>query len=219
MRGMVVAPAVFARQMWLLKRLGYRALSMRELEPYLDGRAQGRVVGITFDDGYLNNLQYALPVLRACGFSATCYAVSGAMGKRNSWDEVSGVPQKPLMNVEQMRAWLADGMDVGGHTRSHIDLTTLNAAAAKTEIAGCKHDLEACLQTEVRHFCYPYGRHTSQHREMARSAGYVSATTVNRGRSHAGDDPFALPRVLIARSTHVALFWLKLTSSYEDRRA
>nr|MDQ6882249.1 polysaccharide deacetylase family protein [Pseudomonadota bacterium] len=75
-RGLVVAPDAFARQMALLRMLGYRGLSMTALEPYLRGDQAGKVVGITLDDGYVNNLEHALPVLRRHGFSATCYIVS-----------------------------------------------------------------------------------------------------------------------------------------------
>ena len=55
--------------MQLLKWMGYTGLSMRNLEPYLCGERQGKVVGITFDDGYQNNLQYALPTLKKMGFN------------------------------------------------------------------------------------------------------------------------------------------------------
>ena len=37
LRGLVVAPQSFARQMALLRLCGYRGLSMRDLEPYLQG--------------------------------------------------------------------------------------------------------------------------------------------------------------------------------------
>src|SRR5690606_39848854 len=53
-RGLTVHPADFRRQMTWLRRLGYRGLSMRDLMPYLRGEQQGKVVGITFDDGYRN---------------------------------------------------------------------------------------------------------------------------------------------------------------------
>ena len=51
LRGLVVSPRSFAWQMNMLRILGFRGLSMRDLEPYLLGQKQGRVVGITFDDG------------------------------------------------------------------------------------------------------------------------------------------------------------------------
>ena len=80
-RSLYVPPARFASQMRLLKILGYRGLSMPDLMPYLRGERQGKVVGITFDDGYCNNLEHALPVLQACGFTATCYVMSGLLGQ------------------------------------------------------------------------------------------------------------------------------------------
>ena len=75
-RSLYVAPTAFARQMRLLKLLGYQGLSLSALMPYLRGERRGKVCGITFDDGYLNNLNHALPVLEAHGFSSTCYVVS-----------------------------------------------------------------------------------------------------------------------------------------------
>ena len=61
MRGLIVSPQSFASQMAWLKRLGYQGLSMPHLVPYLRGEKTGKVVGISFDDGYANNLDYALP--------------------------------------------------------------------------------------------------------------------------------------------------------------
>ena len=81
LRGLVVAPKSFAWQMALLRMLGFQGLSMRDLEPYLSGEKTGRVVGITFDDGYRNNLEHALPLLQRYGHTATCYAVSDLIGK------------------------------------------------------------------------------------------------------------------------------------------
>ena len=79
-RSLYVAPASFARQMRWLKRLGYRGVSMGALMPYLRGEKVGKVVGLTFDDGYCNNLQHALPVLQELGFTATCYVMSQLLG-------------------------------------------------------------------------------------------------------------------------------------------
>ena len=218
LRGLVVSPSAFARQMAFLKCLGYRGLSMGQLEPYLKGEQRGRVVGITFDDGYRNNAEHALPVLKKQGFSATCYALSGMLGERNSWDLENGVAQKPLMTIQDCRDWLQAGLEIGSHTRSHADLTRIDADAARDEIAGSRLELEDRLGCEVRHFCYPYGRFNPEHGAMAQQAGYRTATTMRRGRAHAGDDPYALRRIMVAQATSLPLLALKILTTYEDRR-
>lgn len=217
-RSLVVSPGAFARQMAMLKALGYLGLSMTALEPYLRGEKTGRVVGITLDDGYVNNLEHALPVLRKNGFSATCYVVSGQLGGSNVWDHDKGVTPKPLMDASQLRVWLAGGQEVGAHTRNHVDLLKLDDAQVREEIAGCKRDLEALLDAPVRHFCYPYGFHKAVHAAMVREAGYATATTTQRARAQAADDPYTLPRVPVLRQTSLPLLWMKVATRYEDKR-
>ena len=217
-RSLVVSPDAFARQMGLLKLLGYQGLSMSGLEPYLRGEKTGKVVGITLDDGYVNNLENALPVLQRNGFSATCYIVSGQLGGSNVWDHGKGVPPQRLMDAAQLKAWVAGGQEVGAHTRSHVDLLQADDATAVEEIAGCRRDLEQELGVPVRHFCYPYGFHRPEHARMVRDAGYVTATTTQRARTQSADDLFELPRVPVLRTTAWPLLWLKVATGYEDRR-
>ncbi|MEO5670959.1 MAG: polysaccharide deacetylase family protein [Ramlibacter sp.] len=217
-RSLVVSPSGFGRHMGLLKALGYQGLSMSALEPYLRGEKTGKVVGVTLDDGYVNNLEHALPVLRHHGFSATCYVVSGQLGGSNVWDHAKGVPPQRLMNAAQLKAWLAGGQEVGAHTRSHADLLQAGDQAAREEIAGCKHDLERELEAEVRHFCYPYGHYRPEHAAIVRDAGYATATTTRRARSSQTDDLFELPRVPVLRTTTRPLLWMKVATGYEDRR-
>lgn len=217
-RSLVVSPATFARQMGMLRALGYQGLCMTGLEPYLRGEKRGKVVGITLDDGYVNNLEHALPVLRHHGFSATCYVVSGQLGGLNLWDRRKGVPPQPLMDGSQLKAWIAGGQEVGAHTRNHVDLLAADEVEARVEIAGCRSDLEQALGVEIRHFCYPYGFHRPEHAAMVREAGYATATTTQRARTQASDDLFELPRVPVLRTTSRALLWLKVATRYEDRR-
>lgn len=218
LRGLVVSPGSFAQHMILLKLLGYRGMSMRDLEPYLRGEREDKVVGITFDDGYQNNVRNALPVLKKHGFTATCYGVSSMIGGSNSWDRHIGVPEKPLMTLEDWRTWRDSGMDIGSHTRTHADLTKLTGDEAFDQIEGSKNELERVLSCEVRHFCYPYGWFNTTHREMVQQAGYITATTTRRGRVHADDDAFALRRILVARATNLALFATKILTEYDNRR-
>lgn len=219
MRSLYVAPAAFARQMKMLKLLGYQGLGMSDLMPYLEGKRVGKVVGITFDDGYLNNLTDALPVLQRLGFSSTCYCVSRRIGQTNEWDRDLGVAPTSLMDDRQLRRWVACGQEIGAHTRHHVHLENCDAVAAELEIVGSKAELEAVTGQAVRHFCYPYGEFNASHAALARKAGYASATATHRGRYDARSDIFALPRVPVVRTTTLAALCLKVATPYEDRRS
>jgi peptidoglycan/xylan/chitin deacetylase (PgdA/CDA1 family) len=217
-RSLYVSPGAFARQMTFLRALGYRGVSMSELMPYLSGERTGKVVGITFDDGYLNNLTHALPVLIRHGFTATCYAVSQQLGKNNEWDRSVGIAQTSLMDAEQLRQWVAGGQEIGAHTRHHVRLSETDSATCVEEIGLCKLELESVTNSPVRHFCYPYGDYLPMHIEMAKAAGFQTATTTQRSRCKAEEDLMKLPRIPIVRSTTLPSLWLKLATAYEDRR-
>ncbi len=216
-RGLYVSPGAFARQMALLKLLGYQGLAMSALLPYLKGERSGKVIGITFDDGYLNNLTHALPVLQRHGFSSTCYAVSNLLGRTNVWDQGIGIAQVPLMDAGQLRQWVAGGQEVGSHTQNHARLLQSDAVTARAEMVQDKAALEATLATPVQHFCYPYGEYAPEHVVMAREAGFETVTTTRRGRSAINGNLLELPRVPVVRSTSLPVFWLKIATAYEDR--
>ena len=226
LRGLVVAPRTFWWHMATLWALGYRGLSMTQLEPYLRGESQGKVFGITFDDGYENNLRCALPVLKRFGFSSTCYVVAGAVGHTNSWDAEQGIAQVPLMNAAQLQRWVDGGQEVGSHTLTHAKLIELSAEQQRHEISESKRLLEAMVtQTHgVRHFCYPYGLYDATSIDAVKLAGYVTATTTVRAR--VAVDAAAqrslrlldLPRVLVSRSTTILHLLIKCFTSYENRR-
>jgi peptidoglycan/xylan/chitin deacetylase (PgdA/CDA1 family) len=218
-RSLYVAPASFARQMRWLHNLGYRGLSMRDLIPYLRGEKVGKVVGLTFDDGYCNNLQHALPVLQELGFTATCYVMSQLLGQTNVWDIENGVKQADLMTAAQIRQWAQAGMEIGAHTQTHCKLPHMPDDVAMREIRACRADLAELLGEPVAHFCYPYGLYEARHAVMAQDAGYQSATTTQRGKVQAGSDLFQLRRIPVVRSTYMPQFLLKLLTGYENAKS
>lgn len=218
-RSLFVSPGAFVRQMGLLHRLGYTGLSISAAMPYLRGERQGRVAVITLDDGYADNLQSALPVLQKYGFTATSYVVSGCIGHFNAWDAERLGIRKPLMTVEELRAWHAGGMEIGAHTRSHPRLTRCDDARLRDEIQGSKADLEDCLGAAVTQFCYPYGDVDDRVAAATREAGYVAATATRRGRAVPDSDLWRLPRVQVARHHLLPQFAMRVLTGYEDRRA
>jgi len=211
-----VTPDELARQMRWLKRLGLRGVSLSEGLWHLERAQARRVVVLTFDDGYVDNLSNAAPILKEFGFGATCFVVSGCLGTYNTWDAELLRVRKPLMNVEELRARLDAGFEIGSHTRSHPHLDKLVEAEADAEIAGSKADLERVIGTRIDHFCYPYGSVNARVAERVKAAGYRSAVTTQRGLARATDNRFLLPRVSINGGKGLLRFVLKAGTPYTE---
>jgi peptidoglycan/xylan/chitin deacetylase (PgdA/CDA1 family) len=218
MRSLHVPPKRFKIQMWLLNMLGYKGLSMRGLTPYLEGKKTGKVVGITFDDGYQNNLINAAPVLKKYNFSATCYLVSQRIGTSNTWDLDKGITQRSLMTQSEIQAWLNLGLDIGAHTQTHPLLEELTEQQSQEEIFNCKTDLEQMFKVSIKDFCYPFGRFNEPLVNMIKEAGYITATSMNRGRATHKSNKLTLPRIPITHHTLPHLFLAKILTKYEDKR-
>lgn len=217
-RGLTVATSSFKRQMHWLRRLGYQGLSMAELMPYLRGEKTGKVIGITFDDGYANVLENALPILADCGFTATNYFVVRQLGGSNVWDHDEGVPKTILMDKQGLLEWSAAGHEVGSHTLNHPVLARLSPELAINEISQSKDELEQITGKPVTAFCYPFGKYIDETVEYTRQAGYTNATTTHRGLARPDDDLMVLPRVTVRRSTHMIRFLQKCLTNLEDKK-
>ncbi|WP_163268068.1 polysaccharide deacetylase family protein [Chelativorans alearense] len=218
-RSMVVHPHAFRNQMLWLKRLGYRGLSLREAMPYIRGERTGKVAAITFDDGFLNVFENALPVLRELGFTATGFFVVSQIGGSNEWDRVIGVPEARCMSAAQLREWAALGNEVGSHTLDHVHLPEQPADEARRQIVRSRGMLEDILGEEVLSFSYPYGQEGERCRRMVREAGYRYATTTRRGSAGPGDDVFGLPRATVRRNDTWLHFLKKCLAGYSSAPA
>jgi peptidoglycan/xylan/chitin deacetylase (PgdA/CDA1 family) len=210
--------AKFERQLWTMRQLGLRGVSMRDGLRQLQGNTRSNLVMLSFDDGYLDTVTRALPVLIRYGFSATCFVVSDAIGSHNSWDAAYLQDEKPLMTQQQVQQWLAAGMEVGSHSCSHARLGELTAEAAEQEIAGSRATLRAGLGAAIDQFSYPFGNFTAATVELVKRAGYASAVTVAPGIASAGDDRYRLPRILVDGESGWLKFLLQVATPYEDLR-
>jgi len=211
-----VSPQKFAQQLWWLRRLGLRGVSLSEGERRLNaGNAAGCVV-ITFDDGYADNLSNAAPILREFNFGATCFIVSEHIGAYNVWDAEKLRDRKPLMTRSQLDAWIGLGFEIGSHTCTHPDLTELPHAKVMEELVQSRASIGHITGRSITSFCYPYGQHNSEVAACVQRAGYRIAVTTRRGRAHPQDDLLKLPRVSINGGKGLLKFVLKATTPYCD---
>lgn len=207
-RSNYVTTEKFARQMFVLKRLGIKGLSLREAMPYIRGQKQGKVAAITFDDGFLSVFREAMPILDSLQFSATNFFVSSYMGGYNAWDNERAQREK-IMTFDDMRDWAAHGHEVGGHTLDHLHLKDIPVAEAKRQIIENKDKLEEQLGEKLTSFAYPFGDENEAIRKIVKTAGYKFAVTTKKARARGHEDDFELPRHSIRRNDTILHFLAK----------
>jgi peptidoglycan/xylan/chitin deacetylase (PgdA/CDA1 family) len=171
-----------------------RGVSIREL---LTAQAQGswrtaRLIGLTFDDGYDDFIDYALPVLLRYKFTATAFVLAGRLGGDNEWTPEG--PRKALMTAESLRAAADAGIEIGSHGLVHVSLPSVDDDELDKEAGLSKRILEQVTGQEVTGFCYPFGHLDDRAVRAVQAAGYDYACAI--WRSH-WPERYALPRTAV----------------------
>jgi peptidoglycan/xylan/chitin deacetylase (PgdA/CDA1 family) len=205
-----LSPARFTAQVELLHLAGFRFVTLAELALRADGGVpEPGLAAITFDDGMRSNHATALPILNEYGIPATVYVTVGFIGGRNPWIGPAG--DGHMMDESQLRDLAASGWELGGHTMTHADLSTLDYDACRQEIEDGKAALERIAGVQVQTFAYPFGRYGPAAIEAVRDAGLLAAVTTGSGRW----DRFEITRAMVGAIDPFPVLLLKLTDRYE----
>lgn len=189
-----IPPAVFAMQMQVLADLGRKSLRLDEFIAWHQGTiGKDDGVLITFDDAFEDFAQVAAPILKRHGFSAVVFVPTRRLGSPEGWQGAND-PPRPLMGWATVRELANDGIEFGGHSRTHANLTKLSAADREDEIAGCAEDLSAQIGKPVEGFAAPYGRVSP---EVVEAIGrhYRMAFGTRLAVPERGKDRFDVPRI------------------------
>jgi peptidoglycan/xylan/chitin deacetylase (PgdA/CDA1 family) len=196
-----VPPEELAAQTRWLAGHGYHAVTLRRVFAYWRRAVPlpPKPVVLSFDDGYLSDYSAALPVLRRRGWAGVLNLVvrNVAPGDIERW---------------QVRRLIAAGWEIDAHTISHADLTTLDSARLREEVAGSRADLRRMFSRPVQFFCYPLGHYDARVVAAVRAAGFRGATTENPGLGHP-NEPFTLARIRIDPGDGVSGLIAKLRTS------
>ena len=166
-----VPPADFNAQVAWLAAHGYQAVTLQRVFDAWRGAATlpARPVVLSFDDGYLSDVKTALPVLKA-----------------RQWPGVLNLEFRNLQPVwgirpPGVRKLLAAGWELDAHTLTHPDLTTVDGARLRDEVAGSREAIRKRFHVPVNFFCYPAGRYNDAVIAAVQQAGYLGATTTRYG--------------------------------------
>lgn len=140
------------------------ALTNSSSEETPDSRGK---ICLFFDDGWKNQYDRALPVLREFGFRASFGIISDYIGtdRKSFWSR---------MNVSELRELELLGMEIASHTMTHPSMLNLTDEQLHREVAGSKMSLTQ-LGFSVNTFIYPYGEWNSTVIEHVKEAGYICA--------------------------------------------
>lgn len=165
-------------------------------------------VAITFDDGYVDNYEFAFPLLHDRALPATFFVTAGLLEKdpevlaRMRMLRQSSREDVHPLEWAQVRVMHAAGMEIGAHTYSHPNLATLSGPKARDELSRSKQIIEERLGDQVRSMAYPFGkpgRHFSgQTASLVEEVGYEYACAVLFRAVRFSDSRLAIPRLTVS---------------------
>ena len=196
-----VTPSNFEDQMAYLYAKGYQAISLDELF----SQSSSKKFIITFDDGYKDNIQNALPILKNLNYKATVFLIVEDIGKSGylSWTDIK------LLEKE--------GWSFGSHTLSHANLATSGEDKARKQIEESKTRLDRKLGKPVTFLAYPSGQFTQSAIDLIKEAGYTGAVTTLEGRDNKIEDIYQLKRIRVSGTDTLTKFIEKLNESSKKK--
>ncbi len=152
-RNLTVSPESFERQIHWLVRHGFKGLTCADVSSWMRAESElpDKSILLTFDDAYANLTTYAFPLLKALGFPASVFVITGRMGECLEWD------QRLTMSPQQVQDWSRQGIEFGAHSRTHPDFRVLPLGDLDSEVRGSRDDLEKLLGCIPAAFAYPFG--------------------------------------------------------------
>lgn len=212
------SPEKFAAQMDFLQENGWRGVTtsdgMRSLRN--EASSGGNIVVITFDDGFADFREHAVPAMQKHGFAATMYLPTAFIGETAR--EFKG---HNCLTWTQVRELREAGMEFGSHTVNHPILVDCEWGQISRELEDSKREIEQRLGVEAPAFAYPYAfpqtdrEFGGRFRDLLGKFGYESCVTTAIGRATSLDDPLMLKRLPANSEDDEDLLRAKLNGAYD----
>ena len=164
------------------------------------GHNESKCVHITFDDGYAENCDFAIPQIIERKIPCTYFVSLDFVqtGRAFPHDAAAGRPLPPN-SIDQLREIAAAGIEIGAHTRNHPDLGKVtDRDTLYDEVISATSELSDLIGYPIRYFAFPFGlpenlnAHAS---ELLKTAGIRGVCSAFGGYNFAGQDPFHLRRI------------------------
>jgi peptidoglycan/xylan/chitin deacetylase (PgdA/CDA1 family) len=177
----------FENHLSYLSAHGYHTINLAQLrQAILDGLLlPPQPVIITFDDGNVDNYDYAFPIMQKYGFTGTVYIVANRLASEG------------YLSIEQLQELAAAGWEIGSHSMTHLDLANAPAEQLRQEIIGSRLHLEKEIGVDVLSFAYPFGAFTSTLGKKVENYGYRTGVGLGKNSTHDPGTIYYLSRSVI----------------------
>lgn len=188
--GLSVTPEMFEAQVKLLVDNGFTTISLFDLYSHLaTGQAlPDKPIVLTFDDGYVDNYEYAYPILKKYHSTGTFFVLTGPADSKDP----------AYMSWEMIKEMSDAGLDMQLHSKDHVDLRHRRYEDLVWHIIGGRQSIEGHTQKPVVFMAYPSGKYDSTVMKFLADNNFWGAVTTESGRSHSLNDALKWTRVRVA---------------------
>jgi peptidoglycan/xylan/chitin deacetylase (PgdA/CDA1 family) len=172
---------------------------------------------ITFDDGYADNLWYAMPVLKKLGITPLIFLTVSYIGTQNIFSRYKDKAKDRFLNWEEVKQ-LANGVVFGSHSLSHPHLPQVEKERLWSEVSESKRIIEDKIGREVSFFCYPYGDFDERVISAVKKAGYKAAFVTPGIKKKIRKSIYTLPRTGVYGHNSFLTFRIKIWKDYLTER-
>lgn len=212
-----VTIAKFRKQLKLIDKLGFTPITFTDYQLYREDKLTlpSKPIIITFDDGYEDTYENAIPIMMEMGMKGVIYVMGNRKLKRASWEEKDKDDICTLMTNKQIKAAKKMGFEIGSHSMHHEVLSDLTDHEARKSIQKSKEEIESILNEPIHSFAYPYGRFDQRTKQMVADSGYLFACGVYTGSPKFGKTIYDIRRLSIGQHTSIQSFAIKLITPYQ----
>lgn len=212
-----LSPETFEHQLALLRRRGFQAAGLDALDALARGeRPHAPQVFLTFDDGFVDNFEWAFPLMREYAATGLIFVLPPAVdgGASLSWPEVQERRDRHpevfrSMEWAMVETMAEQGFEFGSHTLAHSSLPSLDDEVLRQELSDSRRRIVERLG-RCDSLAYPFGHWDPRVAAAAADAGYRWAFTMPSGAQRDAT-PLSIPRIAIDHRDDERRFALKLT--------
>ena len=201
-----VSAEAFAEQMqWVAHERQPITLAQAQ-EALKGGPVPDKAVLVTFDDGYQELLEYAVPILLKYTIPAVFFLLIEALGGDDRWNPRAFVTRQHFTPDEVRQLAALPGMTIGAHGFTHQRVTRFEEYRIAAEMAGAKAGLEVIGNQAVTAYAYPFGGFSDLATKVASRYFQMAFASDGAGVWNWLDNPYAIRRLYVAHQISLAGF-------------